>query len=297
MADRDWFFSGCPDKDGVPQRRSRMSDARALLAWDRLVLFVQFTDERQGLSPGVPSPGVLSGVTEYLHVSNVMPFLEHYAYEERVTENFVGLLADSLCTSRASAHVYAHLLAQDSMNSFQDTFCNSMNFFFPKLISEGPYSSGWIETLQRMLSAMRPFVPPDSLPDWNRQLKQAVAHAKAEMQRRASMYRRKEDLFEPNDAVPEGGRMVRKPEATMDTVLRNLARHEAACSKQFMVFCFLLLFGAGVRRRSLIWQRPRQLGLRLRNGSCTWQSSGGPTLHPCFSCGTGAAASPCGSSA
>ena len=83
---------------------------------------------------------------------------------------------------------------------------------------EGPYTTGWIVTLQRSISALKSFINPDYLPEWSRKFKQAVANAKAELQRRSALFRRRDDLWEDDADVPEGGRMVRRPQITFADV-------------------------------------------------------------------------------
>ena len=77
-----------------------------------------------------------------------------------------------------------------------------------------------------MVSALLPFVAEDEQAAFKKTLKQCVANAKAEVQRRASLYRRPDDQWEEDEDVPEGGRMVRAPELTWEGLLRNLKNHE-----------------------------------------------------------------------
>ncbi|CAJ1393635.1 unnamed protein product, partial [Effrenium voratum] len=177
-ADKAWFMEGCPDEEGVRQRRARMTDAGANIAWDRFMLLVQFTDVNMGaweewgtlpalICQGYPSPGMLGSVVHYLALRHVTAFLDYYTWTDRVTKN-----------------------------------------------REGPYTTGWIVTLQRSISALKSFINPDYLPEWSRKFKQAVANAKAELQRRSALFRRRDDLWEDDADVPEGGRMVRRPQIT-----------------------------------------------------------------------------------
>ena len=100
------------DKEGIRQRRARLSDEGAAVCWNRFLMLVQFVDETLAGSPQDPSPGYLQGVKDYLEPGRIQQFLDYYAWEDKVSKGYAG-----------------------------------------------PYSTGWIETIQRSLSALRdPFL-------------------------------------------------------------------------------------------------------------------------------------------
>ena len=62
----------------------------------------------EGHEPGVPSPGCLTEVKEYLQMENIREYIEWYRDKDKVTKKY-----------------------------------------------RGPFSSGWIEVLQKLFSAFR----------------------------------------------------------------------------------------------------------------------------------------------
>ena len=105
-AERDWFLSGCPDADGVLQRRAKLADEGAKLFWDRFLLLVQFVDEEftemlgfdVGCEMGVPSEGLLPSVEDYLSLPHLQLVFGYYAQNDRETKNKVSTSAHSCNT-------------------------------------------------------------------------------------------------------------------------------------------------------------------------------------------------------
>ena len=88
--DREWFLAGCPDHLGVRQRRARLSESGAVLAWSRFLLLVQFVDEWYGMPQGVPAPGLLGSVWERLNLKfTCFPFVGGGGWAGRLRTRFL----------------------------------------------------------------------------------------------------------------------------------------------------------------------------------------------------------------
>ena len=70
--------------------RARLTNAGALLLWNRFLLLAQYTDEQAGHPKGTPSPGLLGSVQNYLELKRVNAFLDSYAENDRITKNKQG---------------------------------------------------------------------------------------------------------------------------------------------------------------------------------------------------------------
>ncbi|CAJ1414192.1 unnamed protein product [Effrenium voratum] len=188
--ERDWFLAGCPDEEGIRQRRARLSDEGAAVSWNRFLMLVQFVDETLAGAPQDPSPGYLEGVKDYLEPGNIQQFLDYYAWEDKVSKGYAG-----------------------------------------------PYSTGWIETIQRSLSALRdPFLKSSmseaAFKAWCDKFKHMVAVAKDTVNRRASEARRRDDVWVADADAPEGGRIVRKPALTWEDVLSAWRSYEQSIARR-----------------------------------------------------------------